>query len=113
VSTMVAEILDEAARIIERDGLVKGQYYGTFGISAVRYDGSGACAIGAIRVACIPYYASVDNAEAAIFPNLIAFRAEDVEPKIENLAEWSDDPSRTQAEVMERFRRAAAVERTR
>jgi len=106
--TRVSQVLSEAADLLEKPGAwTQGEYArGKSGRPVKRrYAAVCFCALGAIDAA----HGETDignevDVEAARFVTSVA-----VPERVGNLALWNDAPERTQAEVVDAFRRAAAL----
>jgi hypothetical protein len=114
MSTVTADILDRAADIIERNGLHKGSFCDDGpGAKAKIPQGWACCSYGAINIAANgerPWQAS-DGGEAAYRALVKHLGISDGHN--DTVADWSDHPDRTVAEVIAALRGAAQVERER
>jgi hypothetical protein len=104
MSTETADILDEAANVIERNGWHRGFYYDR----SVHLPPAECpvCALGAVNVAM----GSVDP----VRPAEIGSPAEVALERylgVASVADWNDDPDRIAAEVITALRDAAQAER--
>jgi hypothetical protein len=93
MSDQVADVLDDAADLLERGGWIQEALYDSEG---------GFCSVGALYEVCEDPLVR-NAAYGALFP-LNGRRS---------VADWNNDPSRTMQEVLDAFRAAAKAERMR
>jgi hypothetical protein len=122
MSQAVARVLSDAADIIERDGWVQRHYFGsTRHLHPAFYDGSGACALGALLVAAwreeAPGYDSglrrlQEEAVRALEAHLIEVAPVEVLTRARDrlVGTWNDDRRRTKDEVVAALRATAEKE---
>jgi hypothetical protein len=92
MSDQVADVLDDAADLLERKGWAPG------------VGGGGRCALGALY--------SVARATDALRQRASRVLADSLGlPSGYRIAQWNDDPARTKQQVLDAFRTAAKVER--
>jgi Fe-S-cluster formation regulator IscX/YfhJ len=91
MSDQVADVLDDAADLIERGGWIQNALYDHAG---------GFCSVGALYEIC-----------PTDFPRWRTYAALRSVIGGRSLAEWNNDPSRTKQQVLDAFRAAAKQER--
>jgi hypothetical protein len=100
MSDQVADVLDDAADLLERDGWIQGHETGPGGV----------CAMTAIAAASVDHIMVGRSIAAATEDALMG-----AVPGWENASvpAWNDDPGRTKQQVLDAFRAAAKQERMR
>jgi hypothetical protein len=100
MSDQVADVLDDAADLLEREGWIQGALHGAVGH----------CADGALEIASCRYNASANTdmwlAATDALGECIGFEHS-------TIPGWNDNPARTKQQVLDTFRAAAKQERMR
>jgi hypothetical protein len=97
----VADVLDDAADLIEKRGLWQASKPGT---------ATGDCVVLAVAEAALEDVPLAMNAQDAL-AQLVGLADERGHCHGQDLIRWNDDPARTKQEVLDAFRAAAKAER--